>query len=152
REHHQIEFPADTQSLATDATPVPERLERPSLLTQQPAELELPPVGRARPARQPLDVDQRLELAAAADRSLHVELKGGYMPALSPARRLRARQLDVLQTVKELEAPPTSLQYLVERGEYDVSHARLHAPEERTAIGEERADHCAHCLPGGDGG
>src|SRR5262249_43955526 len=44
-------------------------------------------------------------------------------------------------------APP---QDLVERREHDVAHAGLHAPEERAAVGEERAQHAAQRLPGGD--
>src|SRR5205814_1679140 len=39
---------------------------------------------------------------------------------------------------------------LVEGREHDVAHARLHAPEERAAVGEERARHAAERLTRGD--
>ena len=63
---------------------------------------ELRVVGRRRPARKAVDVDERLVFAAAFDARLHVELeRSHYEGSLA---RGRATSADIAQPVEELEA------------------------------------------------
>ena len=58
--------------------------------------------------------------------------------------------LHVLEPVEELEAHAAPLEHLVERREHDVAHAGLHPPEERAAVGEERAHAPRSACAGGE--
>src|SRR5438105_2899998 len=79
-------------------------------------------------------------IAGAVHVGLHVELER------LDVGRLAAPQADVLEAVEEGEADAPPPKHLVEGRENDVAHTRLHAPEERAAVGEERAHHAAERL------
>ena len=128
-EHHQIEVLSAPEYLRYAADRV-----RHLLLEVHPEALqalgvhELLPAWLARPARQPVHLDQRI-VGGDGEASLRHHLDG-------VDRAPVGRQSESGRRVEELERHAAPAQHLVERREDRVSHAGLHLEEERALVGE----------------
>ena len=148
-QHHEVEVAPDLQRGRGHAAAVPMRLEGAAFGLQPCAVDKLCRVGRGGPARQALDVDERLVLAAAANLGLDVEFEPLHVGLLARGQRGLGSELHVLQAVEEADLHAALLEHLVAGREHDVAHAGLHLPEHRAAVGEEHPQRAAQCLAGG---
>src|SRR6478735_2816489 len=110
------------------------------MLPLQPgAVLELRPVWLRGPTGQPSYVHEWSILTAACDLGLRIEYELLDMRRLASRVRLWLGQRDMSEPLKEVEANASPRKHLVERCEHDVTHACLHFPKERSAVGEKGA-------------
>ena len=148
-EHDEVEvLRRRAASSVRDPTLVPVRLEVDACRCQTLAVDELAPVGlgtastAGRARRRAAGTRRRPTTSACTSNSSASTC--GCSPGPAPSR---FGEPDVLEPVEELEAHAAALQHLVERREDDVAHAGAHLPEERAAVGEERAQRC-RAAPG----
>ena len=146
-EDGEIEVVADAQAPRGNAALVPVRLEVPALVAEAIPVHELMIVGARWPCRHPLDRHERLVGLAVADLRLHVEIERLDVRRVRGSGSRHPGDSYVPKPMEECEAHPAPPQHLVQRGEYDVSHAAAHLPEYGAAVGEERAEESSQGDP-----
>ena len=136
-QHHLVEVAAALER----ARGAPERVQLGLEVDPLRRGLELLPVRLARPARQPLDGNERvvaLDVLGQLDLADDLDRVDAVAAGVQSGDR-----------VEELEAHAAPQEHLVERGEDDVAHPRLHLVHDRAAVAEGESEQVAG---GGAGG